>query len=695
MSVRVPISADPSGAVSAFDQITNAIRRAGQEGRQYSELDFSHPELKNLEADLRKVQQNFEELQKVGRGQTAAAVRAGKYTDVLDWYRRSGRQFPDAAARAKHRATVGSYVAQGTGMESEAPEAPGGGAPAGGFGGAAVPGIGRFIKGALGLAGIAGLASLAHQGVESAQQEAIQLDFFKRSINDTDDSFGSLRSRIEKAGEGLQLTYQETVKLARGFAQASALQSGASIARGVNLSAGFARSFGMELGQTGGMFGQMRFRGVTGPGGMDPKQFALMMADAISAGGMFAKSNEVMQAVAHYVTSSERVMVNAPNVRDYTDLLTRMNYAGKNGMPGLRGDAGAALIAQVDAAIRSGGRFGDAGQNIIWRALNTGRKHPLDPFQAKWLEAGGAFGTPAQAFKSIAPGLAHGHKTNLDAILDEMRQRFSGRSVAMRAEATGNVLGVGIRQAQALFALQHQHGGGLGGIGALLKNAGLTFKDLNPTGLKELGQIAYGDTDKLAGLKKQFLGRSDLTDQEMRSIHNAKKPEALRAALAQAAAHHGRIKNQGTEIQNSITNLQNAITHVGTQLLDPIKDIRAEVAQIASRFGGENPLTDAWNATFGKGGRRKEAQSNLKGAAKEIGKDLLNNIEHPHLLPRSFREKYGPMLPLPASLSGRAPAPGDKPKIDVEVVLKNDRGEVLHVETHETTLPVPSAHSGT
>lgn len=50
--VRIPVSADASGAVNAFNQIRDAIQRAGQEGRAFSDLNLDHPELKELAEDL-------------------------------------------------------------------------------------------------------------------------------------------------------------------------------------------------------------------------------------------------------------------------------------------------------------------------------------------------------------------------------------------------------------------------------------------------------------------------------------------------------------------------------------------------------------------------------------------------------------------------------------------------------------------
>ena len=126
-SVRIPISADASSVNSAFDQIRSAIRRAGQEGRSFADLDLSHPELARFSADLARIQDQFDRLRRTAVGATGAAVRRLGATDVMGWYAQHGTQFPEDSARARHEATVGRYVLAGTQF---APAAGGGMVPA-------------------------------------------------------------------------------------------------------------------------------------------------------------------------------------------------------------------------------------------------------------------------------------------------------------------------------------------------------------------------------------------------------------------------------------------------------------------------------------------------------------------------------------------------------------------------------------
>lgn len=73
--VSIPISADASSVAQAFEQIRAVIRRAGQEGVEFAKLDLSHPELKDMAAEIRVIQRNLDDLTRVARGTTAKAVR--------------------------------------------------------------------------------------------------------------------------------------------------------------------------------------------------------------------------------------------------------------------------------------------------------------------------------------------------------------------------------------------------------------------------------------------------------------------------------------------------------------------------------------------------------------------------------------------------------------------------------------------
>ncbi len=562
MTVKVGISADPSGGVSAFNQISAAIRKAGQEGRKLSELDFSHPELKDLEDDIDRLQDNFKELQKVGRGATAAAVRQGGYDDVISWHAGYGRQFPDAKQRQNHFDAVSNYTTQGTRWGAPPPggNPPGTGGSSGfGFSGIPVPGIGKLLGIGLGLAGIGKVTGMLSEGVTGAADESVQVDTLKRIIGDTSTEFSDLRQSIREAGEGLQLTYAETVKLAQSFAKASNYADSHRITEEVKTSAGFARSFGLDPSHVTRSFGESRFLQVGGGSDTSPKEMAVMFADAIAAGGMWSKADEVMNSIIGWVQQAERVTIDAPNVRAYAELSSSMNASER---PGLQGQAGAALISQIDQSIRGGGGAGDAGRNFLWRAINADGK--LSPYQMKFmLEKGGMFG-------KLPDG-----RTNFEAVNDLAKQQYA--NPLQRADALSNLFNTSMSQMMAMMDLKP---GSHGALGEMIKKYNIDPENIDSTSYQGLADVATANGSRLEVLRDDLLKRDDLTGTQKRTVRNASGEDGLRRALATTIALAGREQTTGIKTLDGITAIKNALTNSAGPLLSPINEIRDFTAQM-------------------------------------------------------------------------------------------------------------------
>lgn len=375
MTTRIPIQADPSSAIEAFRRVTEAIDKAGQAGKRFSEIDLDHPELKAVSEDLRVMERNFEDLRKVGRGATASAVRKGgpggkPYEDFLQWMEGFERQFPEESARQRHFVNVSNYLTRGTRFETT----PVAGAPARGrarrasgpqpqeeekasrYGLAGVP-LGGVVKTVLGIAGLSSVYHLLSSGVQSASEEAITVDTLMRSMADASESFGELTKRSEAAAKGLQLTWVETAKLSQAFAQAADDQSGRHVTAGVRTAAGFARAFGLQPGVVNQVFGQAERMKAGVDTHSSMRSFAEMIADAVGAGRMWSQIDTVLRDLTQYVSSQERVQMTTPNLQGYLGLSSAMNASG---IPGLRGAAGNAIIGQVNAAIERGGNAGPA-----------------------------------------------------------------------------------------------------------------------------------------------------------------------------------------------------------------------------------------------------------------------------------------------------------------------------------------------
>jgi len=695
MSVKIPISADASQAVSAFNQIGSAIRKAGQEGRQFSELDLSHNELKPFAEDIKRLQSNFEELKKVGRGETAAAVRAGKYPDFMAWTKGYERQFPSEKQRQGHVNAVSNYLTQGTRWQpqppaNEPPPKQGGG----GFGGLPIPGMGKMLGIGLGLAGIGKITSMLSQGIAGAQDEAMTLDVFKRQLNDTSTEFDGMRSALRDASEGLELTYNETVKLAQSFAKASAVTDPQRINEEIKTSTGFARSFGLDEKQVTPLFGKSRWLGMTDKN-TSTKEMAVMFADAIASGNMWSKADEVMNAIVGWVDQVENVMVDAPNVQAYAAFSSNMNASNR---PGLQGQSGTALIAQMDNAIRKNGNAGDAGRNFIWRALS--KEGQLSPFQMQFLLEEGMFGNRKNAFEKVAPELAYPAgesqgenkqgenkqgeksprkkdqgKTNFENIKTMLDQEYT--NPFQKWDAMGRLLGISMHQASALDQLQP---GQYGKLGKMLERYQIEPQAVNASAFQGLADVALADDQKLVSLRDDVLKRDDLTKAQRQTLTDAKPGDDLRKSLAMTLADVGREKTQGTETKQAVVDLKNELIKTGELLVTPINRIKELVANIA---GLPVDLVEGAKANLFTQGEGKKAPRMSQGSGASDTEDqsfvdALNGALFPErksqLSPRIRKRKIN---------NGDPSAQPNQQEITIkplEVIHRNEMGGVIHRE---------------
>ena len=676
MSVKIPISADASQAVSAFNQIAAAIRKAGQEGRQFSELDLSHNELKPFAEDIKRLQSNFEELKKVGRGETAAAVRAGKYPDFMAWEKGNARQFPGEKQRQGHVNAVSNYLAQGTRWQ---PQPPGEKTPekqsgSGGFGGLPLPGVGKMLGIGLGLAGIGKITSMLSEGISGAQDEAMALDVFKRQLNDTSTEFDAMRTAVRDVSAGLELTYNETVKLAQQFTKASAFTDPQRINNEIKTSAGFARSFGLDEKQVTQLFGQSRWLGIA-DNNTGPKEMALMFADAIASGNMWSKADEVMSAIVGWVDQAETVMVDAPNVQAYAALSSNMNASNR---PGLQGQSGTALIAQMDSAIRKNGQAGDAGKNFIWRALS--KEGQLSPFQMQFLLEEGMFGNRKSAFKNTAPGLATEGNTNFENVRNMLDQEY--KNPFQKWDAMGRLLGISMHQASALDQLPQ---GMYGQLSKMMERFSIKPESINASAFQGLADVAVADDQKLISLRDDVLKRDDLNKKQRQALTEATPGEGLRKSLAIMLADIGREKTQGTEVKQATVDVKNAVIETGQMLLGPINNIKEGVAMLVtasnaliesaknSLFSAPRKGRKSVRLSLGGGGEASEGKTFFESFGDALFPEQ-RNTPAPRIRRRKPREN-DPVVQEPSQAFTINP---------LEVIHRNEQGRV----TQRQTLPV-------
>jgi len=581
-NVKIPVSADATRAISEMERFTGAIRKAGQEGRRFVDLDFSHPEMKQFADTMQEAQRRFDEIVKAGRGATADKLRGGigrgAYSDVLGWWQHLPKdpKLQDPRLRERHMTNVMSGMFAGTPLQ---PTVPGGGSPDGkpGGGGFGLPGIGggigSLLRWALPLVGLAKVGSMAAQGLGDATDEAIEISALRRSMGVLANDFESFRGHLRQSGEGLGITYQETVKLTRAFTNVSGVVEERAAFASTRDAVGFARATGMDPAQTVGRFGRAQWLQAGGKTA-DTKELAYLFADAISAGEMFSKADEVMDAITSWVASSERVMVDAPNTRDYAALQAAMNASNR---PGLQGQAGAALLNQVDSAIRGGGGAGDAGQNFLYRIMAGAGVR--DPFEMQYrLENG--------AFEKLGDG-----RTIFQAVQEALKQQYA--NPLMRASAGGRLLNMSMHQYQALEGLNPAD---LDSLGTAGKRLGFDPSKLDTSTYLDVAMLGRKDLGELQKYRNHMLRSrgGELTEQQRTALGTNDEGE-LRDALIKTVAAIGMAKDLGRQAQEATIDIKNNIAELagrGIPLLTGIKkgiDAGFGLANDAADYLGQTP----------------------------------------------------------------------------------------------------------
>lgn len=558
--VRIPVNVDVQSAAAALDRLVSALRKTGQAGKQFSDIDWNLPDLKKFSSDAQHMQAKFQDIT-AGRvrGATAQAVRSGKYPDIIAWAEGHSKQFTTVRERENHQANVLRYI----GHDTQFGPGGGGGAPAGG---ASPFPVGGMMKGMAALAGIGGLMAMVGKGVSSASDEGASIDRLLRSVDDTSHSFDRFRSLVRQAGDNLQLSNEETARLTVQFAKLSNAATIAGAAGDTRNAVGFARSFGLAEDSTVAKFAQAKFLGAT-----EQKQFAVMIADAIGSGKMWGKGDEVLASVVQWMQSSTAILARTPSISGYLDMQARMNASG---VAGLMGGQGAALLGQLDQGVRHPG-MGEAGTTFMWRAMSQGKA--LDPFEFKYRLEEGAFGGKK------------GGPTNLQLAMDTANQMYGRGASKEKLSALSNVFGISMHQWEELFKMGPVKAGRLS---SRMGQLGIT--DFNATGLKDMQQILGADQSGLNDWRKTMLARGDVTQAQANTLTGA-SGEDLRDALLRVAAVTGREENEATKTQQSIKDLGNIMSETTAMLLEPLTMIR----DVAVKFGGFMGMGE--NATPSKG----------------------------------------------------------------------------------------------
>lgn len=341
-------------------------------------------------------------------------------------------------------------------------------------------------------------------------------------------------------------------------------------------------SYGLNPVTMGQTFGQASQIGVLGTnstsGQMTPAQWAGLIANAVSAGGMQGRQGQVFSSMLSVSQQIASQIAQAPNENLIARIMTGLNQSGN---PNLQGTLGAQVLGSINQGIQNPG-MGSLGQLISYQSLNPNGK--LGYFQEKYLQAQGLAGTnPTTGVNNFTAELGYFQKYLKHGRVSFMpgsHGTMPTESTALASSMLGNQWNITQPQAlQVLKAFQGhtlqsvnqtaalaQQWGGSGALQHLLHIGGMNvFAGIaNATGLngkQGLNALAHQVSGSLHGhvnphfyaLEKQYqaLGRIHAT-----SVHQGAAIAHQRASdLAQMKKTLGQSVLGGPTLANSMDKL--------------------------------------------------------------------------------------------------------------------------------------------
>ncbi|AHE97182.1 lytic transglycosylase domain-containing protein [Thioalkalivibrio paradoxus] len=562
----VRFSADPSSVLRAMQDIQRAIQRAGQEGKAFSEMDLSHPELKDLERDMARLRSSMLALQRISPGSQFArglkqSGQAGMDPWAVDWR----RAFPEQQQRDKalHRLVQGSGHAYG-GDGGQRP--PGGGGFAAPMGGS----LGTLARTALPIAMGGGLVASLMRGLREADQTSEATDTLMR-YDELGRTFDELRDSVTGLLTQFGLANAEAARLAEGYARASGEVEGATDA--VKDSVALARGLGMNAEGTTRAFGSLQFSGVFDR--QDRREFATMLAEMIGRSGMYARGDELLGQVTRMADRVWEATLEAPNTRAIMEAYSAMfDVSAATGKTALKGGAGERILAAADAGVRNIGG-GEAGEFFMYRALSgvTG-----DIYKQRYLRDYGAFGTPGQAFGG------DDNRTLLQIVMDQFRRDAKNLNNPYASySALGGFFNISSRQAEAMMAVDKQmRQSGLGNMQSLLEQSGVDLSEMDASGLGQIAKII--EEARAAGP----VNVEDVAD----AIRRAAEEGRIQTVASESNREMARLSDQLEQLMRDarplLTNLTGYLADgvgVVNDLIGEIKQVNENLAWIRNRLG--------------------------------------------------------------------------------------------------------------
>ena len=477
----------------------------------------------------------------------------------------------------------------------------------------ALSGLGSF--GGFGaIATVGGLIGLAGRGLQINAQTAELKDAFFRQTDDTGQALESLTAAFDKASSAYGQSTNEMLATAAGYRRAALESDPNAIARGYGSAAGFARAYGLDVGQTAGTMGTLARYGVGGSGKTEQREFALMLGTVIRDSGMKAAPDQVLDDLAAYVSGhAAKTGLAATGAETGAYLSFRAaTYQDKV----LRGPEGMAMLGSLTGAMANGG--GDLAQEV---------------FLARAFTAAGVGDLYKQRYaRDLGPfadlGELGGTGTAFGALMRQQIADSGGmnryQQMAMAGARFGMTMPMAAKLTDIYNRMEAQTPGAFDAAAQDLQRRNIALETLNPTAIQTVLDAETATTPALKGMMARYAKENTLSEADAGALNKAAGSddrETMLSAFLSVVARNGgqdteakaiREASKGLETElgklgKEIQPLTTAITKLAGEAIDKLVGSIDRVSQFL-----EHPFSRITGGPDGKGGARPSFWEDMK-----------------------------------------------------------------------------------
>ncbi len=417
---------------------------------------------------------------------------------------------------------------------------------------------GASMVGGLGIGAVGAALGLMIAQLPRAIKESkdfnVVLDGLYKRFHLSRDAQADFNATLKTTAHSLGMNRLELAAVEKSYLSlAGAIQGAARMQNQVKTAGGLARGMGLDPGQTitqfGGLAQSGAFGKLAGDGGLNVRDFATILADAVSRGDMKGREGELIQSIQSLVGVQLQSLTRPQNVGAMVGTMTALNQSNE---PGLKGARGAELLKQLSQGIRNpgGGKF---GEYVSYKAMGGG-----DYFKFKKRQEEGAFG----------------ESNNLDAMLKFYKRSF--RDPNARHYAMGKHLGISMHQSESIekaFSNMKMNGRDRAGfVDRLRQAAGGGQK-----GADKLERLDFAKLPILADLSRSQGPehiKSILSDERI-GFDRSKVDEILKSANPRQMAMQEIIQanlklTESESLQKELAKLSDVMTNIGDRALPPV-----------------------------------------------------------------------------------------------------------------------------